>query len=50
MSIPESQLEIWSHLGSVVQSSYTYNTIKNVLESTDTNYSSKNFKILLQGS
>lgn len=50
MSIPESQLEIWSHLGSVVQSSYTYNTVKNVLESTATNYSSKNFKIFLQGS
>lgn len=50
MSIPESQLETWSHQGSITQSSNTYNTIKNVLEAADTPYASKNYKVFLQGS
>lgn len=50
MPIPESQLETWSHLGSVTQSSNTYNTIKNVLEAGTTPYANKNFKVFLQGS
>lgn len=50
MAIPESQLEIWSHQGSITQSSNTYNTIKNVLEATTTPYADKNFKVFLQGS
>lgn len=50
MAIPEAQLETWSHQGSVTQSSTTYNTIKNVLESPDTPYAGKNFKVFLQGS
>lgn len=50
MPIPEPQLKTWSHLGSVDQSSYTYNTIKNVLEATTTAYSSKKFEVFLQGS
>lgn len=50
MPIPESQLETWSHKGSVTQSSNTYNTIKNVLEASTTPYANKNFKVFLQGS
>jgi hypothetical protein len=50
MSIPESQLRTWSHQGSITQSSITYNTIKNALESADNPYSGKNYKIFLQGS
>ena len=50
MPIPESQLETWSHRGSVTQSSNTFNTIKNVLEAGTTPYAGKNFKVFLQGS
>jgi hypothetical protein len=50
MTIPESQLETWSHQGSITQSSNTYNTIKNVLEGSTTPYAGKNFKVFLQGS
>ncbi len=50
MSIPESQLVIWSHQGSITQSSSTYNSIKNVLEASTTPYINKNFKVFLQGS
>ncbi len=50
MAIPESQLETWSHQGSITQSSTTYNSIKNVLEASSTAYSGKNFKVFLQGS
>lgn len=50
MPIPESQLETWSHQGSITQSSSTYNTIKNVLEASTTPYAGKNFKVFLQGS
>lgn len=50
MPIPESQLETWSHQGSITQSSNTYNTIKNVLEASTAPYSGKNFKVFLQGS
>jgi hypothetical protein len=50
MPIPESQLETWSHQGSITQSSNTYNSIKNVLEATTTPYASKNVKVFLQGS
>ncbi|HEY3536663.1 MAG TPA: nucleotidyltransferase [Trinickia sp.] len=50
MPIPESQLETWSHQGSITQSSNTYNTIKNVLEAGTTPYASKGFKVFLQGS
>lgn len=50
MSIPESQLETWSHQGSITQSSNTYNTIKNVLEAYNTPFRSKDFKVFLQGS
>jgi hypothetical protein len=50
MAIPESQLETWSHQGSVTQSAATYNAIKKVLEATDTPYTGKNYKVFLQGS
>ena len=50
MPIPESQLETWSHQGSITQSSNTYNAIKSVLEANTTPYAGKNFKVFLQGS
>src|SRR6266851_5713701 len=50
MAIPESQLETWSHQGSVTQSKDTYATIKGALEDANANYTSRNFKVFLQGS
>lgn len=50
MGIPESQLETWSHQGSVQQSSTTYNTIKNALEAAGSPYAGKNYEVFLQGS
>ena len=50
MGIPESQLETWSHQGSITQSSETYNTIKGALEVADSPYAGKNYKVFLQGS
>ena len=50
MAIPESQLDTWSHQGSITQSSITYNSIKTTLDATDTPYSAKTHKVFLQGS
>jgi hypothetical protein len=50
MPIPESQLDTWSHQGSITQSKNTYNSIKTLLENKDTPYSLKNYKVFLQGS
>jgi hypothetical protein len=50
MAIPESQLETWSHQGSVTQSAETYDTIKKALNDTSSPYYSKDFSIFLQGS
>jgi hypothetical protein len=50
MAIPESQLETWSHQGSVTQSSDTYATVKRALEATGTKYAGKSFEVFLQGS
>ncbi len=50
MPIPEAQLETWSHQGSVTQSKNTYATIKAALEDTNAKYTSRNFKVFLQGS
>ena len=50
MAIPESQLDTWSHQGSITQSSCTYNTIKNVIEASTSPYADKNFEVFLQGS
>lgn len=43
MAIPEAQLEIWSHQGSVVQSSATYQIIRNALQDSQSVYAGKNF-------
>ena len=50
MAIPEAQLEIWAHQGSITQSRDTYATVKRVLEATDTAYAGKSFEVFLQGS
>lgn len=50
MAISESQLNTWSHQGSIQQSSNTYNSIKNTLEAAGTPYANKNYKVFLQGS
>lgn len=50
MVIPESQLEIWSHQGSVVQSSATYQIIRNALLASNAVYATKSFDVFLQGS
>ena len=50
MAIPESQLDTWSHQGSITQSSSTYNTVKKVLEAPGTPYANKNYSVFLQGS
>ena len=50
MAIPASQLETWSHQGSITQSSTTYNTVKSVLETSDTPYTTKSYSVFLQGS
>jgi hypothetical protein len=50
MSIPESQLETWSHQGSITQSAATYNALKRVLEATGTPYAGKDIRVFLQGS
>lgn len=50
MGIPESQLETWSHQGSITQSAKTYQTIKDALESANSAYHGKNFHVFLQGS
>lgn len=50
MTITESQLDTWSHQGSVAQSRDTYATVKLALEASNASYASKNFKVFLQGS
>jgi len=50
MPIPESQLETWSHQGSIARSRDTYATIKRVLEAADTGYAARDFEVFLQGS
>ena len=50
MAIPESQLEDWSHQGSVTQSTTTYATIRRALEAPDTSYVDRRTEIFLQGS
>lgn len=48
--IPESQLETWSHLGSVQQSQQTHETIRKVLNDSKAPYSGRSCKDFLQGS
>ena len=50
MAIPETQLETWSHQGSVTQSKDTYATVKRTIESDRAAYTSRDFAIFLQGS
>lgn len=50
MGIPESQLEVWSHQGSIKQSAATYNSIKDALETPSAAYHGKNYQVFLQGS
>ncbi len=50
MSIPESQLNTWSHQGSITQSKNTYQLIRNALEIDGTRYSNRSRSIFLQGS
>jgi len=50
MAIPESQLETWSHQGSITQSKETYATIRNALLDPKAAYSDQQFEVFLQGS
>jgi hypothetical protein len=50
VAIPEKQLETWTGVGSVQQSSATYQSIKGVLDHTDAPYASRNIDSFLQGS
>jgi hypothetical protein len=50
MTIPEAQLETWSHQGSITQSRRTYATVKTVLEDPNATYACRKSKVFLQGS
>lgn len=50
MTIPESQLETWSHQGAIIKSRDAYASVKRILEATATPYASKSFEVFLQGS
>ena len=50
MTIPLSKIKTWSSQGSITQSSTTYGTIKSALEDANAQYTSRNFKVFLQGS
>jgi hypothetical protein len=50
MGIPESQLDIWAHQGSITNSSNTYNAIKNVLQAAGVPYATRDYEVFLQGS
>jgi hypothetical protein len=50
VAILEDQLTTWTHLGSVQQSSSTYQGIKSVLERKDAPYSGRSVDSFLQGS
>ncbi len=49
MPISESQLETWSHQGSIQQSSATYQTVRSALLSDKAAYKDKAFEVFLQG-
>jgi hypothetical protein len=50
MTIPEAQLETWSHQGAIKQSRDTYATVKAALEANDAPYAGKSYASFLQGS
>jgi hypothetical protein len=50
MAIPESQLDMWSHQGSVAQSRATYQTLRNALTTANAPYAGRPYEMFLQGS
>lgn len=50
MAIPESQLETWSHHGSITQSAATYASVRRALEDPDAPHAGRDFDVFLQGS
>jgi hypothetical protein len=50
MPISEKQLEVWSHIGSINQSSSTYNNVRDYLIAILPSFGIQNFTIFLQGS
>lgn len=50
MAIPEAQLTTWSKIGAGKGSAYTYNHVKDVLESPASPYADKKYSVFLQGS
>ena len=50
MAIFETQLETWSHQGSITQSAATYGTMRDSLNDPTAPYAGRNFSIFLQGS
>jgi hypothetical protein len=50
MSIPETQLETWSHQGSITQSATTYAAIKRELENPFAPFGTHDYIVFLQGS
>jgi hypothetical protein len=50
MPISESQLETWSHQGSITQSSSTYQTVRTALLDAKAVYAKKDYEVFLQGS
>ena len=50
MTIPLVQLDVWSSQGAVATSKTTYATVKAALEDANATYTSRNFKVFLQGS
>lgn len=50
MPIPSSQLETWSHQGSITESSETYASIRRVLRGDRTPYAGRSVDVFLQGS
>ena len=50
MPIPDEQLQVWSHQGSIAQSRDTYNAVKRVLEAAGTPYAGHAYSVFLQGS
>jgi hypothetical protein len=50
MTIPDAQLEIWSHQGAITTSKDTYATVKRALEDSRAGYANRQVKVFLQGS
>src|SRR5215472_13464847 len=50
MAISEAQLITWSHQGSVTQSRDTYQTVRDALQASRSQYAGQSYEIFLQGS